>query len=53
VGNDTAVVTIQVFPDRVRSGMTGRFNITLEAVDSDVVVGSPSQAEVKVPSSQP
>jgi len=33
--------------------MTGRFNITLEAVDSDVVVGSPSQAVVKVPSSQP
>jgi len=50
VGNNIAQVAIQVFPERLQSGMTGRFNVTLEVLDDGVTIGSPSQAVVKVPS---
>ncbi|XP_065901404.1 uncharacterized protein [Dysidea avara] len=50
VGSSTALVPIQVFPETLRSGIPGRFNVTLEAVDDGVFIGSPSEAVVKVPS---
>ena len=50
VGEEIAFVLIPVFPETLHSGMTGRFNVTLEAVDDGVTIGSPNHAVVKVPS---
>ena len=50
VGEEIALVLIPVFPETLHSGMTGRFNVTLEAVDDGVTIGSPNHAVVKVPS---
>jgi len=50
VGVSITVANIDVFPERLRPGMTGRFNVILEAVDDGVIVGSPNQAVVKVSS---
>ena len=49
VGDNTALASIQVFPERLRIGTTGLFNVTLEAVDDGVIIGSPSEAVVKIP----
>ena len=51
---DTALVTIRVFPDSLRSGQPGTFNVRLQATSGSsnvfVIIGSPSQAEVTIPS---
>ena len=53
-GIDTVLVPICVFPDVLRSGIAGRFKVRLEADDDasngHVIIESPSQAVVKVPS---
>ena len=50
VGVRTEQVPIQVFPERLRSGMNGRFNVTIVSADDDgVIIVSPSEAEVIVP----
>jgi len=50
VGFRTSQVLIPVFPATLRRGIDGNFDITLETVDDNVIIGSPSQAVVKVPS---
>jgi len=51
---DTALVTIRVFPETLRSGEPGTFNVMLQATSGSsnvcVIIGSPSQAVVNIPS---
>ena len=51
---DTALVTIRVFPEELRSGQPGMFNVTLQVTSGSsnvcVIIGSPSEAVVTIPS---
>ena len=51
---DTAIVNIRVFPEALRSGQPGIFNVTLQATSGSsnvfVIIGSPSEAVVTIPS---
>jgi len=54
VGFDTALLNIRVFPDALLSGQPGIFNVTLQVTSGSsnicVIIGSPSQAVVTIPS---
>ena len=51
---NTALVPIRVFPEELRSGQPGIFNVTLQVMSGSsnvcVIIGSPSRAVVTVPS---
>jgi len=51
---DTALVTIRVFPEELRSGQPGIFNVTLQVTSGSsnvcVIIGSPNEAVITVPS---
>jgi len=53
VGFDTALLNIRVFPEELRSGQPGTFNVTLQVTRGSsnvcVIIGSPSEAVVTVP----
>lgn len=50
VGVRIAQVPIQVFPERLRSGMNVTFNVTIVSADDGVIIVPPSKAEVIIPS---